>query len=73
MITDTKRPPRMDAEPVLRSAYAPPDEAIAASLLPQAGRPPQAERRIDECATRLIEGIRARTGGLGGVEDFLHA
>ena len=24
-------------------------------------------------ATRLIEGIRARAGGLGGIEDFLHA
>jgi len=73
MIGDTVRSPAGDAEPALRTAYAPPDEAMAASLLPQAERPPQAERRIDACARRLIEGIRARTGGLGGVEDFLHA
>src|SRR5438309_10704390 len=56
MITDTQRPPVMDAAPVLRAAYAPPDEAMAASLLPQAQRPAQAERRIDHCARRLIEG-----------------
>ena len=24
-------------------------------------------------ATRLVEAIRAKTGGLGGIEDFLHA
>src|SRR5499427_5829320 len=34
---------------------------------------PAAERRIDAFATRLIEGIRAKAGGLGGIEDFLHA
>jgi RHH-type proline utilization regulon transcriptional repressor/proline dehydrogenase/delta 1-pyrroline-5-carboxylate dehydrogenase len=73
MITETKRPAATDVEPVLRSPYAPPDEVIAASLLPQAERSAQAERRIDQRATRLIEGIRVRTGGLGGVEDFLHA
>ena len=35
--------------------------------------PAEAEARIDARATGLIEAIRARTGGLGGVEDFLHA
>ena len=29
--------------------------------------------RIDARATTLIEGIRGRAGGLGGIEDFLHA
>src|SRR5262249_50522496 len=29
--------------------------------------------RIDARARRLVEAIRARTGGLGGIEDFLHA
>jgi RHH-type proline utilization regulon transcriptional repressor/proline dehydrogenase/delta 1-pyrroline-5-carboxylate dehydrogenase len=53
--------------------YAPPDEVIAAELLNQAPRSAAAERRIDAYAARLIEGIRARTGGLGGIEDFLHA
>jgi RHH-type proline utilization regulon transcriptional repressor/proline dehydrogenase/delta 1-pyrroline-5-carboxylate dehydrogenase len=59
--------------PALRAPYAPPDAAIAPGLLLQASRPADAERRIDAYAARLIEGIRARTGGLGGIEDFLHA
>ncbi|MDO9411567.1 MAG: L-glutamate gamma-semialdehyde dehydrogenase [Pseudolabrys sp.] len=56
-----------------RAAYAPPDEALAEALLAAAGRGAAAERRIDARATGLIEAIRAKTGGLGGVEDFLHA
>jgi RHH-type proline utilization regulon transcriptional repressor/proline dehydrogenase/delta 1-pyrroline-5-carboxylate dehydrogenase len=59
--------------PPLRAPYAPPDEAIAAELLASAGRESDAEVRIDARATRLVKAIRARTGGLGGVEDFLHA
>ena len=53
--------------------YAPPDEAIASRLLSAAKRSAEAEQRIDERARRLVEAIRARAGGLGGVEDFLHA
>src|SRR5262245_29582906 len=53
--------------------YAPPDETVAAAFLAGAPRVAAAERRIDARAARLIEGIRARTGGLGGIEDFLHA
>src|SRR5262245_45272571 len=53
--------------------YAPPDETVAAALLAGAEREPQAEQRIDQRARRLIEGIRAKSGGLGGIEDFLHA
>jgi RHH-type proline utilization regulon transcriptional repressor/proline dehydrogenase/delta 1-pyrroline-5-carboxylate dehydrogenase len=56
-----------------RSPYAPADEAIAARLLEAAARPAEAETRIDARATHLVEAIRARSGGLGGVEDFLHA
>src|SRR6476620_12035145 len=59
--------------PPLRAPYGPPDEAIAAELLASAGRESDAEVRIDARATRLVKAIRARTGGLGGVEDFLHA
>jgi len=62
-----------DAAASFAAPYAPPDEAIAAELLRQAPRPAAAERRIDAYAARLIEGIRARTGGLGGIEDLLHA
>src|SRR5712675_1728271 len=57
----------------LDAPYAPPDEEIAARFLAAAPRTAAAEARIDARATRLIAGIRARTGGLGGIEDFLHA
>ena len=56
-----------------QASYAPPDEGIAAALLKDAGRSPEAEARIDARARRLIEAIRDKVGGLGGVEDFLHA
>src|ERR1700730_9584722 len=59
--------------PGFGAPYAPPDEEIAVGLLAQAPRPAQAEGRIDRLATGLIEAIRRRTGGLGGIEDFLHA
>src|SRR5450631_4134650 len=51
--------------------YAPSDEVIAARLLAQAARAAPAEGRIDARATRLVEAIRAESGGLGGIEDFL--
>ena len=75
MTPDTQLAPAPDADarPVFAAPYAPSDQAIAASLLAQASRPAEAERRVESYATRLIEGIRARTGGLGGIEDFLHA
>src|SRR6185369_17139055 len=57
----------------LQAPYAPPDEGPAERLLAAAPRPRAAEARIDARATRLIEGIRAHSGGLGGIEDFLHA
>src|SRR3990172_6607336 len=56
-----------------RSPYAPADEGIAAVLLASAGRSGEAETRIDARAARLVQAIRARVGGVGGVEDFLHA
>ena len=59
--------------PPLRAPYAPPDEAIAAELLASAARTSDAEARIDARTTRFVKAIRANTGGLGGVEDFLHA
>ena len=66
------RSPRSDPPP-FRAPYAPADEGIAASLLATAARPAPAEARIDGEASRLIEAIRARSSGFGGVEDFLHA
>ncbi len=57
----------------LRAPYAPADEIIASSLLASAGRSASAEARIDIRTRHLVDAIRARVGGLGGVEDFLHA
>jgi RHH-type proline utilization regulon transcriptional repressor/proline dehydrogenase/delta 1-pyrroline-5-carboxylate dehydrogenase len=59
--------------PPFRAPYAAADEAIAAALIAGAARPREAEARIDAGARRLVEAIRAHSGGLGGVEDFLHA
>jgi RHH-type transcriptional regulator, proline utilization regulon repressor / proline dehydrogenase / delta 1-pyrroline-5-carboxylate dehydrogenase len=62
-----------DRVPPFQARFAPPDEDIAASLLAGASRNRAAEDRVDGRARRLIEAIRRRTTGLGGVEDFLHA
>ena len=43
-----------------QAAYAPPDEAMATSLLTAAGRSAEAEARIDARATHLVQAIRAR-------------
>src|ERR1041384_3450512 len=59
------------ALPVFSAPYAPPDEEIAAALLASAPREAAAEARIDARATRLVQAIRAKSGGLGGIEDFL--
>ncbi len=59
--------------PPFQAPYAPPDEALAQTFLAQATRGDEAERRVDARARRLIEAIRAKATGLGGVEDFLHA
>jgi RHH-type proline utilization regulon transcriptional repressor/proline dehydrogenase/delta 1-pyrroline-5-carboxylate dehydrogenase len=59
--------------PSFQAPYAPLDETLAAGLIAGAERAPETEARIDARATRLVEAIRARSGGLGGVEDFLHA
>ena len=56
-----------------RAPFAPPDEDLAAKLLADVAHNDAAERRIDARARALIEAIRAKTGGLGGIEDFLHA
>src|ERR1700730_17113316 len=61
------------APPPFQAPYAQPDEELAAKFLADAARELAAERRVDARARRLIEAIRAKIGGLGGVEDFLHA
>ncbi len=64
---------RTTPPPPFRAPYAPPDEGIAARLLASARRSAAADARIDDRARLLVEAIRSRAGGLGGVEDFLHA
>src|ERR1700736_827182 len=69
-------PPTLSAPinaPTFRAPYAPPDEELAAGFLTGAARETAAERRIDTRARALVEAIRAKAGGLGGIEDFLHA
>src|SRR5579862_6851619 len=56
-----------------QAPYAPPDEELAVDFLARAAHDGAAEARIDARATRLVEAIRAKATGLGGVEDFLHA
>ena len=58
--------------PPLQAPYAPPDETIARALLAAANHSVDAEARVDARARRLVEAIRARSGGFGGIEDFLH-
>ncbi len=75
MAADRKSSGATDASAGLAfsAPYAPSDEALAVALMAHASRGAAQERRIDAYARRLIEGIRARAGGLGGIEDFLHA
>jgi len=71
--SDLRQAPGAGPIRAFSAPFAPPDEAIAARLIAQAPRAAEAEALIDARARRLIESIRARTGGLGGIEDFLHA
>src|SRR5262245_12450055 len=59
--------------PAFAAPYAPQDRLIAPALLAAGSRGAEAEARIDDRARRLIGAIRAHAGGLGGIEDFLHA
>ena len=59
--------------PPFRATYAPPDEEFAARFLGSVPARPDAEARIDARAGALVAAIRARAGGVGGIEDFLHA
>ena len=58
--------------PPFRATYAPPDEEFAARFLGSVPARPDAEARIDARAGALVAAIRARAGGVGGIEDFLH-
>src|ERR1700752_3866712 len=57
--------------PTFHPPFAPPDDELAANLLAGASRDSAAERRIDTRATKLVEAIRTKASGLGGVEELL--
>jgi RHH-type proline utilization regulon transcriptional repressor/proline dehydrogenase/delta 1-pyrroline-5-carboxylate dehydrogenase len=57
--------------PAFRATFAEDDGAIATRLLAAARREPAAKARIDARATGLIEAIRTRKVGLGGIEELL--
>ncbi|PSC05847.1 bifunctional proline dehydrogenase/L-glutamate gamma-semialdehyde dehydrogenase [Alsobacter soli] len=61
----------MPALPPFRAPYAPDDVLIARGLLAGAALSPEREDRIDATARKLIEAIRSKGGGLGGVEELL--
>ncbi len=63
----------MSRVPTFQAPFAPADEELAAVLLANAVRDSAAEGRIDSRARRLVEAIRQKASGLGGVDDFLHA
>ena len=73
MKADAAEPVARDASavPPFRAPYAPDDADVARVLMAEAARETAAEQRIDARATRLVEAIRAESGGLGGIEDFL--
>ena len=51
--------------------YAEADEAVVPRLLSAVREAVADETRVDAVARSLIEGIRARSGAVGGLEDFL--
>ena len=57
--------------PAFRAPFAEDDGVIATRLLEGARREPAAKARIDARATSLIEAIRSRKVGLGGIEELL--
>jgi RHH-type proline utilization regulon transcriptional repressor/proline dehydrogenase/delta 1-pyrroline-5-carboxylate dehydrogenase len=57
--------------PPFRAPFAQDDGEIAAQLLAGARREPAAKARIDARATELIEAIRSRKVGFGGIEELL--
>jgi len=59
------------ALPPFRAHFAEDDGAIAGRLLAAGRRDPAAKARIDARATGLIEAIRTRKVGLGGIEEVL--
>ncbi len=63
--------PNATTVPPFQAPFAEDDGAIAGRLLAAARLEPAAKARIDQRATGLIEAIRNRKVGLGGIEELL--
>lgn len=63
--------PAAATAPVFHAPYAEDDAAIAGRLLAGGRRDPAAKARIDARATALVDAIRTRKVGLGGIEELL--
>ena len=59
--------PSRSGVPVFDAPFAPPDEELAPGLLAAGSRGEDADVRIDARTRRLVNAIRARAGGLGGI------
>ncbi|HEY5081781.1 MAG TPA: L-glutamate gamma-semialdehyde dehydrogenase [Bauldia sp.] len=57
--------------PAFSAPYAPSDEALIRRFIAETQLDAAADARIDATATALIAAIRARSGSIGGLEDFL--
>ncbi len=57
--------------PTFNAEYAPDDSAVLTRLCRNIDLTQEARARIERDARILVEGIRARTGKIGGLEDFL--
>ncbi len=57
--------------PAFEAPYAGDDATLIRRFIGETGMHAAAEARIDGRATGLIEAIRARSGAIGGLEDFL--
>src|SRR5450432_3866646 len=57
--------------PPFAAPYAPDDEALIRHFIAETQIDVAADARIDATATILIAAIRARSGSIGGLEDFL--
>ncbi|MGH6718329.1 MAG: bifunctional proline dehydrogenase/L-glutamate gamma-semialdehyde dehydrogenase PutA [Alphaproteobacteria bacterium] len=65
-----------DASPIrraLRELYRADEGACVARLLDEATLPPDAARAVETHAAELVEHVRARRRGAGGLDAFLHA
>ena len=57
--------------PPFAAPYAPDDALLIRRYVAETKLAPAADARVEATATALIEAIRARSGSIGGLEDFL--